>query len=272
MLSSGKNKKKSILKSLLPILGFLALVQIAIFFYFQSTTKDSGIKEKIEQSLTQHSGLSLKAKNQLKIQLAVNHFQAETGKLPATLAELIPVYFDSVPLNPDTSKPFAYTLENDKFYIGEHIKPSNNPASIYKSDGSQPAMSEADQLALEQEALVASLDDSINLVSFLYDPAGKRDPFRAYDASPTIPKKGSGLTSYDLGQLRLTAVVDSIVTIEDQAGKGFIARKGTKIGLNNGEIVEITKDKIKILETSTDFTGKQSSKVIEMGLRSLRDS
>ena len=267
MVRARKSKKSKLIKSLLTVGGVLAVAQIAFIFYFQSSVKTKDVKEAIEESLSKQSGMAPKAKEQLKIQLAVNHFQAETGQLPGTLQELVPTYFDSVPVDPDTSKPFTYVLENGRFFIGERSSKSATTVAV-----ANKAATQEDRSALEQEALIASLDEGVSLVSFLYDPNGKRDPFRAYDATPAITtRKGDGLTGYDIGQLRLTAVVDTIVTIEDQSGKGFIARKGTKIGLNNGEIVEILSDRIKILETTSDFTGKPSTKVIEMNLHSVSE-
>lgn len=270
MARTRKNKKSQLIKTLVTVGGVLVAAQLAFIFYFQGGTKPKDVKDAIEESLAKQAGMAPKAKDQLRIQLAVNHFQAETGQLPPSLNDLVPTYFDSIPLDPDTQKPFAYVNEGGKFYIGERSKvASGTQQAKNQKDPSKTSLSAEERTAQEQEALIASLDDNLSFVSFVYDPAGKRDPFRSYDATPSIMiNKGEGLAGYDLGQLRLTAVVDTIVTIEDQSGKGFIARKGTKVGLNGGEIVEILKDKIKILETTVDFTGKPSSKVIEMDLRS----
>ncbi len=266
MARSKKPRKSNLTRNLLTYGGVLALIQVGLILYFSEGTEPTEIKDAIEQSLSKQAGLNSKAKEQLKIQLAVNHFQTDKGKLPDSLSELVPVYFDSIPIDPDTSKPFAYQVANGRFYIGDRTQLSDS--KLAKNNKATDLSSE-NRSQLEQEALIASLDENLSLVSFIYDPSGKRDPFRPYDATPVLTIKGQGLQGYDIGQLRLTAVVDnSIVTIEDQSGKGFIARKGDKIGLNNGEIVEIQEDKIKILETSTDFTGKEVNKVLEMVLRS----
>jgi Tfp pilus assembly protein PilP len=268
MAKTKKIKNSNLMKSLLTIGGILALIQVTLIFYFSSGTKPTDIKVAIEESLAKQSGLTPKAKEQLKLQLALNHFQAETGTYPNSLNELVPTYFDSVPNDPETGKVYAYQIEAGRFYLGDRSKSPTTQLAANKADQKTIGLSEQERLEKEQEALIASLDENVALVSFVYDPKGKRDPFRPYDATPVLTAKGQGLQGYDLGQLRLTAVVDTIlVTIEDQSGKGYIARKGDKVGLNNGEIVEILPGKVKILETSVDFTGKEINRVIEMELR-----
>ena len=108
---------------------------------------------------------------------------------------------------------------------------------------------------------------------FVYDPTGKRDPFRPFDFSPpaATDESKTPLERYALGQLKLTAVLDGIAEpaaiVENAAGKGFTVKKGTKIGPNNGEVVEIRKDRLIIVETTTDFTGQTRSATVELVLR-----
>lgn len=268
MARAKRSKKSQLIKTVLTVGGILAVTQLAFIMYYQGNTKPQDIKVAIEESLSKQAGLQPKQKQQLKIQLAINHFQAESGQLPVSLSELVPTYFDSVPVDPDTNKPFAYVVENGRPFVGDRSKAAAVVVAKNQGDAGKASLSEEERSAKEQEALIASLDEGVTLVSFVYDPSGRRDPFRPFDATPSLQNKGEGLAGYDIGQLRLTAVVDNIVTIEDTAGKGFIARKGSKIGLNNGEIIEILPDKIKILETNVDFTGKESTRVVEMELRS----
>ena len=79
------------------------------------------------------------------------------------------------------------------------------------------------------------------------------------------------LERYDLGQLKLTAVLEGFdqpkAIIETSEGKGFTVGVGTKIGRNNGEIAEIQKDRVLILETEVDFTGVKKTKTTELRLR-----
>ena len=74
--------------------------------------------------------------------------------------------------------------------------------------------------------------------TFVYNPAGKRDPFKQFDfsARPQNPNAGTPLERYSLGQLRLTAVIIDPKTcaptalVEDSMGKGYPIKIGAKIG------------------------------------------
>jgi Tfp pilus assembly protein PilP len=55
--------------------------------------------------------------------------------------------------------------------------------------------------------------------------------------------------------------------VESVTGKGFTIRLGTKIGQKNGEVVQILKDKVVIVETETDFTGETKTNTVELLLR-----
>jgi Tfp pilus assembly protein PilP len=108
---------------------------------------------------------------------------------------------------------------------------------------------------------------------FVYDPTGKRDPFRKFDFRAVDPDDANRTEAerYDLGQLKLTGIIqgfeEPIATIENAGGKGMYLKKGDKIGLNKGEITEIKTDRIVIVETVVDFTGQKQSKTVEMRLR-----
>lgn len=124
----------------------------------------------------------------------------------------------------------------------------------------------------EQQALIDSLSDTSPQTTFVYDPSGKRDPFEPFDFAPKGEDSSkTPLERYAIGQLKLTAVLEGFdqpkAIVENSEGRGFTVSKGTKIGPNNGEIVEIQKDKILILETEIDFTGQKKTKTVELRLR-----
>lgn len=112
-----------------------------------------------------------------------------------------------------------------------------------------------------------------NRAGYKYDPTGKRDPFLAFDFAPRAEDDASKtpLERYDLGQLKLTAVLAGFdkprAIVENAAGKGFTVTEGTKIGRNNGVITVIDKDKITVRERYVDFTGLEQIKDIELRLR-----
>jgi type IV pilus assembly protein PilP len=120
------------------------------------------------------------------------------------------------------------------------------------------------------------LDDTVPK----YDPTGKTDPFialfskeRATDVSEdTAPKRPlTPLEKIDLSQLQLVAVLQAAsgdrAMVEDAAGKGYVLRLGTFVGLNSGVVTKIQKDRVVIEEKSRDFLGRESSGTKELKLQ-----
>ena len=98
---------------------------------------------------------------------------------------------------------------------------------------------------------------------FVYNPAGKRDPFKTFIESVTEKKERaaapvSPLQSYDLNTLRLVGIMmlpgKKVAIIEDPSGKGYHVKVGTHIGLNDGVVVEILKDEVIVEEKYLDET------------------
>jgi type IV pilus assembly protein PilP len=103
----------------------------------------------------------------------------------------------------------------------------------------------------------------------VYDPAGKRDPFRPPRANQTslAGEARTPLQRYDIGQLRLVAVIYEAsqprAVVEDDAGLGYIVRVGTPIGANGGSVKAIERGKLRVEEESIDFYGdRQASEVV----------
>jgi type IV pilus assembly protein PilP len=103
----------------------------------------------------------------------------------------------------------------------------------------------------------------------VYDPAGKRDPFRPPRANQTslAGEARTPLQRYDIGQLRLVAVIYEAsqprAVVEDDAGLGYIVHVGTPIGANGGAVKAIERGKLRVEEESIDFYGdRQTSEVV----------
>ena len=107
---------------------------------------------------------------------------------------------------------------------------------------------------------------------YVYNPVGKRDPFRPFIAmrAPVKPAEGevplSPLQKYDISQLKLVAVMsagtDTRAMLEDAEGKGYIVKKGTYVGRNFGKVTAIEKSKVIIQERYQDYLGAIRSKEI----------
>ena len=98
---------------------------------------------------------------------------------------------------------------------------------------------------------------------YVYNPAGKRDPFKTFIESVTEKKERaaapvSPLQSYDLNALRLVGIMmlpgKKVAIVEDPSGKGYHVKVGTHIGLNDGVVVEILKDEVIVEEKYLDET------------------
>jgi len=257
----------------------LAIVEIC-YVFLMPHTEAINVKDAI-QSAVDKQKVDPARKEQLRIQLALNDFQQKNGKLPDKLDELVPTYFDSVPKNPESGDPFQYTIKNGRAVVGDATQvASAKSTKDQKGKANTIIPANGDDIVelppLVQKALLESMTNPelSNEPPFVYDPTGKRDPFRPFDFAPNLDgdTTRTPLEKYDINQLKLTAIIAGIgseatATVENQAGKGFVIKKGTKIGLNRGEVIEIQADKVLILETATDFTGQSKTKTIELRLR-----
>jgi len=76
------------------------------------------------------------------------------------------------------------------------------------------------------------------------------------------------LQRYDLGQLRLVAVIYDAqsprAVVEDDAGLGYIVRVGTPIGPNEGKIKQIKPAEVVIEENFIDFYGARKNREVSM--------
>jgi len=237
------------------------------------TPKDS-LESRVAEAKRSRT-LTQSQENFLKIQLALVNYQVMNRMPPENLNQLVPTYFDSVPKNMETGKPFDYVKEANKYKLSGLVT-TGASTQVAGSSGFSPikvACKPDDKTCLDKQAFVNP--NEIVEDTFRFDPTGKRDPFQPFDfsARPKNPNASTPLEQYDLGQLRLTAVLADQIKgatgiIEDQVGKGFNVKIGTRIGINSGVIVSIEKDRLKILETEKDLTGKETQRIVEMKIQS----
>lgn len=252
-----KSKKANAIQRVIIAGSVLIALQI-IYLYVFDSEKPVDIREAISRQLDE-SGVSAAEREKKRILAALYDFRSKNnGKFPISLAELTPVYFDRIPIDPETGQTYKYTLENNLPSIGEKSTMLASKSEIQSA----------------QDALIASITDDSQLASYVYDSTGKRDPFRPFNFAPKLAD-GAGKTpleKYSVGQLKLTAVLgageEASAMVENSVGRGFPVKKGTKIGNNGGEVIEIQPNKILILETTVDFAGETKTRTIEMRLRS----
>lgn len=240
-------KKLSNLHKFFIVAGVLIAAQVIFIFLYAGDQSVGSPKDAIQSQVK-----NVDPKKQ--ISLAVLDYKKRRGELPKSLQSLVPQYFDSIPIDPETKKPFTYSVDGKKFFIGEK-KSSSGPGI----DGSQPI----------QNALEVINADAINARP-PYNPEGKRDPFRPYDPEPAkgVALDKAPLELYSLDDLRVTAVVEvggePAANIQIPTGGGYLIKKGAKIGQNGGEVIEILSDRVIVLETSSDFSGEEKTRQREL--------
>lgn len=253
-----KNKQKSAIKFAISIFAVLLVANLIIAF---TKPQPKPFKEAIVKSIAARSDIDPRRREQLIIQAAIADWMSKNGgKPPESLNILVPTYFDKVPQDPATSKPFSYKVAGAGYKVGE--------------DGEKAASSiqlaTADAVALQESSVIKALHTDNS--GFVYDTTGKRDPFSPFNFAPKLNAEGlTELERYSIGQLRLTAVLlgfdNPKAIVQSVDGKGFTVQIGTKMGHKSGEVVAIEQDKITIVESSVDFTGAEKSNTIELKLR-----
>lgn len=103
---------------------------------------------------------------------------------------------------------------------------------------------------------------------FRYDPTGRRDPFKSLlqlekkqrDVSQLPP-----IQQFELDTVRVVGIIidekrGAQAMVRAPNGQTFVVRVGTIIGKNEGEVVEITLQGIRILEKFLDFMNRETRK------------
>ncbi len=260
-------KKALILVVLLALSGALAIYQR---MQPEPNSPRQSIDDRVARA-RRDKKLSAPQESFLRVQLAIVSFQVEHRRLPERLDELVPTYFEALPRNPETDKPFEYVREGNKYKLTGLTSVDLPQTGVQLAANVSGHCKPEDTNCISQGYLNPN---EIGDDPFRYDPTGKRDPFMPFDfsAKPRNPGATTPLEQYDLGQLRLTAVLEDPTRgatgiVEDQAGKGFNVRIGTKMGLNSGVVVSIEKDRLKILETEKDLTGKETQRIVEVKIQ-----
>jgi type IV pilus assembly protein PilP len=128
------------------------------------------------------------------------------------------------------------------------------------------------------EALEELLD-SMNIKPFTYETEGRPDPFMPFISEKVIqpievsdqePEKLTGMRQFEPGQLVLVAIMftesNPMAMVEDSSHKGYIIRRGTKIG-KSGIVSDILPNHVIIKQLSYSMAREKKYKTVEMKLR-----
>jgi type IV pilus assembly protein PilP len=107
-----------------------------------------------------------------------------------------------------------------------------------------------------------------------YKLKGKIDPFASIfrDQSSAFADQNDGkkkkripltpIEKVDLSQLKLVGIIfassGNKALVEDASGKGFVIKKGTRIGINSGRVIKILKARVVVEEEAESILGKTS--------------
>ena len=156
-------------------------------------------------------------------------------------------------------------LKKEPLKLQKGISNASRKATDKITVASVPGLSEGD---LKTDALPAP-----------YQPQGKIDPFEPLFKEQQIvavskPKKKriprTPLEKISLSQLKLVGIIlarsGNNALVQESSGKGYIIKKGTYIGLNSGQVIEIQMDNVVIQEEVEDVLGKVATKKTELRL------
>ena len=113
-------------------------------------------------------------------------------------------------------------------------------------------------------------------VGYTYDETGKRDPFRSFlmdraERMALETQVRGPLEQFDLSQLSLEGVIwqtgNARALIADPAGETYIIAEGARIGKNDGRVMAIEDNMVRVKETYVDYLGRETTKDIEMRMR-----
>ncbi len=161
------------------------------------------------------------------------------------------------------SGPTTADFEAERSRLAKRVKRKAKPpvaAKVQPSAGSEQGLKEAGFAQVS--------------VDYVYEPRGKRDPFRSFfmlRKTMTEEEPAGPLEQFELEQLSVTALVwdagQPRALVADPRGKTFIVREGTRIGKNAGRVIHIGDDLLLVKETYVDFSGEQTTKDVELRIR-----
>ncbi len=131
-------------------------------------------------------------------------------------------------------------------------------------------------LAVVTVAADAGTEESGPQYVYVYNPIGKRDPFRGQAVETIVPSGdllknescADPLCQYDLDDLKLVAVVSGdanpVAMVEDRTGIGHIVRRNTNIGRQGGKVSAVLRDCIQVTNYVLGADGKRQPNRVDM--------
>ena len=118
--------------------------------------------------------------------------------------------------------------------------------------------------------------------AYVYNPIGKRDPFRSPDldlaraSAVNNSACNEPLCKFDLDQLTLVGVVsgdsDPVAMVQDPQGRGYILHRNTRIGRQGGKVSQILRDSVIVTEYFTAPDGKSNANQLTLAIKADRQA
>ncbi len=255
--------KSSYLKKLLILTGPIILIQAIVLLRYKISSEPTSFKDAMDSAI-ESGDVGDEQRSAIRLHIALNNYRMKNNAYPDSLDQLVPDYFEAVPVDPNTAEPYEYKKDGESFILGKEGATGNATAP----DGT---VAEGDVDQNEEDTLIASLNNFEDQL-FIYDPTGKKDPFRPldFDRFNRQVKGKTPLEQFDYAQFRVSAVLldsgEPKAIIEDGNGKGHTVQIGSKIGLYEGTVSEIKPDRIVVKEITIDFTGEENTKLVDIVL------
>jgi type IV pilus assembly protein PilP len=113
---------------------------------------------------------------------------------------------------------------------------------------------------------------------FVYNPIGKRDPFRTFLTKENEDADGparTDLQKYDIDQYKLVGIVwgneRPRALVQDPTGEGFVMEIGTYIGKNWGKVTQIQSDVVVVTEEYEAMDGRLIVNPIHLKLPTVQE-
>jgi type IV pilus assembly protein PilP len=116
--------------------------------------------------------------------------------------------------------------------------------------------------------------------TYVYNPIGKRDPFRSPEAEPAAQASLANtactepLCRFDVDQLTLVAVVSGdanpLAMVQDPQGRGYFVRRNTRVGRQGGKVTQIMSDAVVVTEYFTTPDGKTTANPVTLAIKTER--
>ena len=144
--------------------------------------------------------------------------------------------------------------------------------------GSAPPPSPAQATKAAVAKPPTAQDAAAPALSYVYNPIGKRDPFRSPEAEPAA-QAGLAATAcneplcrFDVDQLTLVAVVSGdanpLAMVQDPLGRGYFVRRNSRVGRQGGKVTQIMSDAVVITEYFTTPDGKTTANPVTLAIKS----